>query len=220
MLGYIEIATGDGEAPLGEHRTRGPDLLAVEYPFFAVEHGLGGQRSQIGPGGGLGEQLATIDVLAHQRFEELLLLLGGAERGDGAGDQAHRRRGQLAGRRDDELGLFAVVRPQVRVRQTAPTEFDRVVEHRVAGVELQPLPTLAGLETSTLLVLTEVVEHGHVVAALAPDEGASLVVVIGMVGLGQRFGVLFEPDAGFLAEQIEIREFGGHSGNATSVRCR
>ena len=54
------------------------------------------------------------------------------------------------------------------------------VEHRVAGVELEALPPLAGEQTALLLVLADVVEHGDVVASLTPHH-RGVVLAVGLV---------------------------------------
>ena len=212
VLGDVEVVTGDRETPLGEHRAGCPDLLAVEHPFVAVAGGAGGERREVGTGGGLAEQLASPDVLAHERGDEALLLFVGAERSDGGGDEAHRRRRQFTGRGDGEPRLLGEVGAHVRVGQTTAADRDRPVEHRVAGVELESLPLLAREQASLFLGLVEIVEHGDVVAALAPDDARVVLAGVGDVDHGQRLAVRLQPGAGFLAELFQIGEVLGDVG--------
>jgi hypothetical protein len=94
------------------------------------------------------------------------------------------------------------------------------VQHRVPGVELQALPPLARLEAGTLFVFGDVVEHGDAVAALPPHGDVRVVVAGAGVDLGQRLGMILQPDAGFFAEQFEIGEFSSHDPNAMGIRPR
>jgi hypothetical protein len=75
--------------PVGVHRQRGPDLLAVDHPMVALQHRLGAQRGEVGAGVGLAVALAP-DVLARQDLrQEILLLLRAAEFDQQRADHGH-----------------------------------------------------------------------------------------------------------------------------------
>ena len=73
-LGAFGIAAGDDDAPVGEVRAGGPDLLAVDDPVVAVAHRARAQAGEVGAGGRLGEELAP-DLLARQRLRRVAALL-------------------------------------------------------------------------------------------------------------------------------------------------
>ncbi len=75
VLGRPGIAPGDDDAPVGEVRAGGPDLLAVDDPVVAVASPTRVRRpARSDPAGRLGEELAP-DLLAGQRLGSVALLL-------------------------------------------------------------------------------------------------------------------------------------------------
>ena len=78
VLGGVGVGAGEHEDPVGEVPGRGPDLLPVDHPLVAVEHGPAPEVAEVGAGVGLGVALAP-DVLAGEDpREEVALLLVGA----------------------------------------------------------------------------------------------------------------------------------------------
>ena len=62
-FGAVGVGAGEHEDPVGEVAGRRPDLLAVDDPLVAVEHGPAAEVAEVGAGVGLGVALAP-EVLA------------------------------------------------------------------------------------------------------------------------------------------------------------
>ena len=100
VLGGVGVGAAEDEDVVGDEPLGGPDLLAVDDPLVAVEHGLGAERGEVGAGVGLGEALAPGDLAREDLGQEELLLLLGAPLQDGRARRACRRRSRpAAGRR-------------------------------------------------------------------------------------------------------------------------
>ena len=65
LLRGVGVGAGDEDAELGDVGDRGPDLLAVDDVGVPVPHGRRAQRSQVGAGAGLAEELAP-ELLARR----------------------------------------------------------------------------------------------------------------------------------------------------------
>ena len=87
VLRCVRVGAGQHEDVVGENGLGGPDLLAVDDPLVAVEHGLGLEAGQVGAGVGLGEALAPGDLPAEDLGDELLLLLLGPPLQDRGADE-------------------------------------------------------------------------------------------------------------------------------------
>jgi hypothetical protein len=87
-FGLVGIGAGQHEDPVGGVAGRGPDLLAVDDPLVAVEHGAGGDVGQVGAGVGLGVALAPAVLAGDDAGQEVALLLVGAPHDDGVADHA------------------------------------------------------------------------------------------------------------------------------------
>ena len=73
----LRVGAHQAEAPIGEVRGRGPDLLAVDDVVVAVALGRGLERGEVRAGAGLGKALAPpIVEIGGARQKALLLLLG------------------------------------------------------------------------------------------------------------------------------------------------
>ena len=62
VLRRVRVGAGEQEDVVGVLRLGRPDLLAVDHPLVAVEHGLGLQRREVGAGVRLAEALAPRDL--------------------------------------------------------------------------------------------------------------------------------------------------------------
>src|SRR5437868_6586665 len=80
------VGADDEDAPVRDVRPRGPHLLPVHDPFFAVEFGEGARAAEVGTAARLAETLAPDLVAAQQRLQVARLLLvrpPGDDRGAG-----------------------------------------------------------------------------------------------------------------------------------------
>ena len=77
-FGDVGVGAGEHEDPVGEVAGRRPDLLAVDHPLVAVEHGPAAEVAEVGAGVGLGVALAPEVLAAEDPREEVALLLLGA----------------------------------------------------------------------------------------------------------------------------------------------
>ena len=75
MLWGVGISSAEHEDPVGELASGRPNLLAVDDPLVAVEHGLTTETGQIGAGVRLGVPLTPDVLAADDAREEMLLLL-------------------------------------------------------------------------------------------------------------------------------------------------
>src|SRR5262249_30868023 len=69
------VGTHEAEAPIGELRARGPDLLAVDEEMIALVHALRAQACEIGSSARLGVALAPPDLASHDARDVPFLLL-------------------------------------------------------------------------------------------------------------------------------------------------
>ncbi len=83
MLGHVDVGAGDQHAHVGDLAARGPHLLAVDDPLFAVLQGLRAEACEVRTCAGLGEELAPCGLAGHDVGEVGVLLLTGAVGGDG-----------------------------------------------------------------------------------------------------------------------------------------
>ena len=91
VLGDVPVGAGQAQGVVGPERARAPDLRAVQHEDVAVAGGPGDQAGQVGPAGGLGEELHP-ELLAGQDLGDVaLLLLLGAEVEQGGGEDGERR---------------------------------------------------------------------------------------------------------------------------------
>ena len=102
VLGHVGIGASEQHAEVGDLRTRGPHLLAVDDPLVAVADRRRGEAGEVGTGAGLAEELAP-RLAAGDGVADvaLLLLVGAVHRDRGRREQrpeAHRRteRAELA----------------------------------------------------------------------------------------------------------------------------
>ena len=79
MLGGVGLGANQAEDPVGQMRGAGPDLLAIDHPLIAIEHGAGAQARQVAAGAGFGIPLAPDGVAAQGGRDELALLGLGAD---------------------------------------------------------------------------------------------------------------------------------------------
>ena len=77
MLGCIWFAAHQTEDPIGDVRRAGPNLLSVDYPLIAIQHGRGGQAGKVAARSGFGIPLAPHHIAMNRRANELLFLLLG-----------------------------------------------------------------------------------------------------------------------------------------------
>ena len=172
----VLVGADQQEDPVGVHRQRGPDLLAVDDVVVAVQHRLGPQRGEVGAGVGLGIALAP-DMLAGQdlRQEALLLRLGAvldqqrAEHDDavvvGAGDAValvFLGEDDLLGRRQAEPAIF--LRP-------ARAEPALLGQRHVPGLVLGPVQALRRVAQILRVVLVQ--EGAHHVAEMLVVQASS-----------------------------------------------
>ena len=152
---------------MGAGGVRRPHLLAVDHPFVAIEYGAGPQRHEIGPGVGLGEQLAPLLVGTDQGGQVALLLGFGAGREQRSDRQVHP---------DPERSeRRCVIAPQLLfdhldmgVTQPAAAVLDRNVHTRQAG----------GGELT--LQVASPVDEGLVTVGGPGDDVVALVIGLGV----------------------------------------
>ena len=179
VLGQVGVGAGDDLADVGVLRAGGPHLLAGDHPLVAVALGLGLQAGQVAAGAGLAEQLAADDVAAVHRLQ--VAVLGGV-----AAVGEDRRRDHAEPDREEALvghlvlGLEAVLRALVGARQIAAAVLGRAGDPSEPGVELLARATrTARRELGALGVAVALLEHRHLVGALAPHE-----LLLGLLAAG------------------------------------
>ena len=169
VLGRVRFGTHQAEHHVGVLSARGPDLLAVDDPFVAIELGLGGEGRQVRAGAGFGIALAPRHLAAYRGRHQPLLLLLGAE-------FEHRRHqpvvAGVAGRHASAGELFGddARLQDVRLGAVAAV-FARNRARRIALLDQQLLPFLRRVRAAgnrgplvRRLVLVAVEERAHLVA--------------------------------------------------------
>ncbi len=73
MLRDVRVRAREQEAPVGDVRVAGPDLVAVDHVLVALARRGGAQRREVGPGVGLAEALAPAVAPADQAGQEPVL---------------------------------------------------------------------------------------------------------------------------------------------------
>src|SRR5262249_9663067 len=78
VLRLLRIGPDEREHPVGVARARGPDLLSIDDPEVALEHGSGAERREIAAGARLTVALTPADASEQCVADEALLLRLGA----------------------------------------------------------------------------------------------------------------------------------------------
>src|SRR5690606_8874916 len=136
-------------------------------PLVAVALGPAGEPGEVRAGAGLAEELAADEVAPVERGEVPVLHVRLRVVLDGGGDHAEADAEEaLAGH--VVLGLEVVVEALVGPGELPATVLARAGDVPEAGVVLGGPPRLRRLEVAPLLLAVDLLEHGHVVVALAP----------------------------------------------------
>ena len=171
VLGHVGVGAAQGEDHVPVQAGAGPDLLAVDHPFVAVELGPAPEVGQIGAGVRLGVALAPDVGAVEDAGDVVLLLLLGAPVEDGVAD--HRDAEPVVGAhgRHAPLGELLVEDRVLELGQPGSAVLRRPVgrEELVLAQDLPPLllpaePLLLvgdGADTSPVVgqVLVEEVVH-------------------------------------------------------------
>src|SRR5437773_3544923 len=88
VLGLVRLGAGQGEPPVGLARARGPDLLAVDDPRVALEHGARAERGQVAARARLAVALAPAERPEQGARDEASLLRFGAVLEEGRHERA------------------------------------------------------------------------------------------------------------------------------------
>ena len=172
-----------GEAPVGVHRERGPDLLPVDPPAVAVEARPGADRGEVGAGARLRVALAPQLLAAQDRRQEALALGVGAEGGDGRREQVLAHVVDAGGRPGARVLLgpdHLAVEPGA-----AAAVLGRQVEADPAALPQLPLPGEAHLEALVLAAGTAgAAQLGELAAQVLAEPVANLGAE-GFVGGGR-----------------------------------
>src|SRR5438034_28902 len=88
VLGLVRLGADQGEQPVGLARARGPDLLAVDDPRVALEHGARAERGQVAARARLAVALAPADLPEQRARDEASLLRFGAVLEEGRHEHA------------------------------------------------------------------------------------------------------------------------------------
>ena len=107
----VGICSGDENSVVGPLAERRPDLLPRDHPFVAVAFGAGLQPGEVGPGAGLGEQLAPAVFAVEDARHESLDQLVGSVCEQGRGCQHHAEPGGRPERSTGDHRARQVVRP-------------------------------------------------------------------------------------------------------------
>ena len=169
MLGQRRVGAADDLADVAVVRAGGPHLLSGHHPLVTVALGLGLQRCEVAARAGFAEQLAADDVGAIHRAQELFLCLRCPVRED-------RRRHHAEADGEDALarclvvGFGGGVRALVRGSEPRSAELGRAGDPTEAGVELLAAPLFFARHHFFFGAARLLLEHRHVVVALAPHE--------------------------------------------------